>query len=143
MKLIIYRKLLSVSLIVTSVMFIAMRCNKDNCGTNAHYTIAIYNNSSKSIVYQFDQTDTAYRTNATEPFQGITILANSSDNSTNRNCYENHYASGYSDYVMFFNPDTVNTIGWQAIDGMNRGLMKRIKVDLNYLKQNNFTITYP
>jgi hypothetical protein len=34
-------------------------------------------------------------------------------------------------------------IGWQAISDTNRGLLKRVKVDLNYLRNNNFTITYP
>jgi len=45
--------------------------------------------------------------------------------------------------IFFFSHDTVKAIGWEQISGTNRGLLKKMKVDLEYLKKNNFTITYP
>jgi phage anti-repressor protein len=58
-------------------------------------------------------------------------------------CWEYYYQNGYSEYYFIFNHDIVQSIGWQAISGTNRGLLKRVKVNMDYLKNYNFTITYP
>lgn len=58
-------------------------------------------------------------------------------------CAENIYKKGYTQYAYFFHPDTVAAIGWYAIGGTNRGLLKLVKVDSAYLYNNNFSITYP
>ncbi|MBE2289332.1 MAG: hypothetical protein IAE95_07240 [Chitinophagaceae bacterium] len=49
----------------------------------------------------------------------------------------------YPHHYFIFSHDTVKAIGWEQISGTNRGLLKKVKVDLEYLKKNNFTITYP
>ncbi|MBL7690235.1 MAG: hypothetical protein JNM41_01480, partial [Flavipsychrobacter sp.] len=58
-------------------------------------------------------------------------------------CWEYYFSGEGSQYYFLFSFDTVQAIGWQQIDGTNRGLLKKVKVDLEYLKNNNFTITYP
>ena len=58
-------------------------------------------------------------------------------------CWEYYYQNSYSEYYFIFQYDTVQALGWQNISGTNRGLLKRVKVDLNYMKNNDFTITYP
>lgn len=72
------------------------------------------------------------------------IIAPNSNYTFNvRNCWEETFKDGYSAYFLIFNNDTVKAIGWEKISGTNRGLLKRVKVDIDYLKNNNFTITYP
>ena len=58
-------------------------------------------------------------------------------------CWEHYFSEGRYNYYFIFSHDTVKAIGWQQISGTNRGLLKKVKVDLEYLKNNNFTITYP
>ncbi len=58
-------------------------------------------------------------------------------------CWENRFSERRPAYYFFFSHDTVKAIGWEQISGTNRGLLKKVKVDLEYLKKNNFTITYP
>lgn len=58
-------------------------------------------------------------------------------------CWEQYFSEGRYNYYFIFSHDTVKATGWKQISGTNRGLLKKVKVDLEYLKNNNFTITYP
>jgi hypothetical protein len=117
-------------------------CNNDKgCPEGSHNQIEIKNNSSKTINWQGFDPDSIYRLNG-QAHDNI-ILHNSNHSFNIRNCWEETFKDSYSAYFLIFDNDTVQAIGWQAISGTNRGLLKRIKVDLSFLKANSFIITYP
>ncbi len=127
----------------------ASTCKKNkDCPEGSHRYIAIKNNSSITVNWIFDDNpnDSIWTVNGDYPKASDGLI---SPNSTYLvaiglgKCWEYYYQNGHFEYYFIFNHDTVQTIGWQAISGTNRGLLKRVKVDLNYLKNNNFTITYP
>lgn len=128
----------------------ATTCKKNkDCPDGSHSKIDIKNNSSITINWIKDDNpnDSIWTNNgSTYPNTSERLI---SPNSTYQvavgleKCWEYYYKDGYSEYYFIFNHDTVQALGWQAISGTNRGLLKRVKVDLNYLKNNNFTITFP
>lgn len=131
-------------IICLAVLTISANCRKNkNCPDDSHNNIIIKNNSSKTINWQGFDPDSIYRLNG-QPHDNI-ISPNSSDQFAIRHetCWEETFIDGYFAYFLIFDNDTVQAISWYAISGTNRGLLKRVKVDLNYLKANNFTITYP
>jgi hypothetical protein len=122
----------------------ATTCKRDSlCPDGSHDIIEIKNNSSKTINWRQFISDSIYTINGSTAAADLVINANSSDNYGIRNCWEETFRDGYTPYFLIFDNDTVQAIGWQAISGTDRGLLKRIKVDLNYLNKNNFTISYP
>jgi hypothetical protein len=138
------------STILIILLCAASTCKKNkDCPDGSHGSIAIKNNSSNSVNWIKDDnpSDSIWTNNgSTYPKidEGL-ILTNSTYQVAVglEKCWEYYYQNGHSEYYFIFNHDTVQTIGWQAISGTKRGLLKRVKVDLNYLQNNNFTITYP
>ena len=132
------------SIICVFLLCTASTCNKNNhCPSDSHNSITLKNNSSITINWRTFTTDSIYNINGSTPGADLILQPNSSDIYGTRDCWEETFKDGNSMYFLMFNNDTVHKIGWQAISGTNRGLMKRVKVDLNYLQINNFTITYP
>jgi hypothetical protein len=128
----------------------ATTCKKNkDCPKESHDTIVITNNSSMNVNWlKDDEPMDSIWTNNGSTYPNISdglIIPNSSYQVAVglEKCWEYFYQNGHSEYYFIFNHDTVQAIGWQKISGTNRGLLKRVKVDLNYLKNNNFTITYP
>lgn len=132
------------------VLFAGLTCNKNkDCPKGSHNKIDIKNNNNINVNWiKDDNTNDSIWTNngSTYPQTSDGLI---SPNSTYQvavgleKCWESFYQNGHSEYYFIFHHDTVQTIGWQAISGTNRGLLKRVKVNLNYLQNNNFTITYP
>lgn len=117
--------------------------NKD-CPEGSHKYITIKNNSDKIINWRHFIPDTVYVINGSTPASDLIIQPHSFYNyGTREDCWEKIFKDNNTLYLLIFDNDTVQAIGWQAISGTNRGLLKRVKVDLNFLKNNNFTITYP
>lgn len=119
-------------------------CRKDkNCPKNSHDSIEIQNKSAKTINWQNFDIDSVYvligagTDYILEPSQSTQYKIR------RETCVESYFQQGYNEYFLIFDNDTVQAIGWQAISGTNRGLLKRIEVDLEYLQNSNFTITYP
>ena len=132
-----------ISVFILPIIFFA-KCGKDKgCSKNSHNKIIIVNNSKFNINWRLFDQDSVYKLNG-QSYDNI-INANQRDNYSIRHeeCWESSFNNSISAYFLIFHNDTVQSIGWQSISGTDRGLLKRIKVDLNYLQQNNFTITYP
>lgn len=130
-------------------MFISSTCNKAiYCSANSPDYISIKNNSNITVNWINDDNpnDSIWTINGDSPKITDGII---SSGSTYRvavgleKCGEHFYENSHSEYYFFFNNDIVKTIGWQKITGTDRGLLKRVKVDLDYLRNSNFTITYP
>ena len=132
------------------MLFTASTCRKDNdCPNKSHEYIFIKNDSGIIVNWIKDDNpnDSIWINNgSTYPKISDRLI---SSNSTYQvaigleKCWEYYYQNSNSEYFFIFNHDTVQALGWQKISGTNRGLLKRVKVDLIYLQNNNFTITYP
>ncbi len=117
--------------------------NNKDCPSGSHESINLVNNSSLTINWRHFIPDSVYTINGSTPAAELILQPNSSDLYGTRDCWEETFQDNFSMYFLMFNDDTVQAIGWQAISGTNRGLLKSVKVDLNYLVANNFIITYP
>ncbi len=141
------RNLLFAGIIV--YMLCSSTCRKTNgCPENSHPTVEIINNSNIAVNWMRDNnpSDTVWTVNGAFLEVSDRLVLPNSNNRLNAGldyCWEYSYQNNYSNHFYFFNHDTVQALGWQGISGTNRGQLKRIKVDLNYLQANNFTITYP
>ncbi len=143
-------KLNNCCFILLILVLSASTCKKNkNCPDGSHEYLYIKNNSNTKINWVNGDTanDSIWRVQGTPSFDES--FSSVSPNSIYNvgagliGCWDYHYRSGSPQYYFLFDNDSVRTIGWQVINGTNRGLLKRIKVDLNYLQANNFTITYP
>jgi hypothetical protein len=132
---------------ISTLLFLllcASTCNKNgDCPENSHELIEIRNNSAITISWRQFIPDSIYSINGSTPAGDLIVNANSSDYYGTRDCWDVIFKDDYFLYFLIFNNDTVQTIGWQAISGTNRGLVKRVKVDSAYLYNNDFIITYP
>lgn len=129
---------------MTFLLFSSSKCRKnENCPEGSHSKIIIKNNSTTFINWQGFFIDSIYRVNG-QPRNNI-LKPSENDIYSYRTCWEEYFNTINNEYQYFliFDNDTIQAIGWQSISGTNRGLLKKIKVDLNYLKANDFTITYP
>ena len=133
----------TILIILIAIISLSSTCRKDKrCGDGTHYAIEIINNSNKTINWKTFSTDSIYHINGT-PANNI-IEPHSSYSYNDRECWETHFGSyRYVKYMLIFDSDTVQTIGWDAINGTNRGLLKNVKVDINYLEEHDYEITYP
>ena len=46
------------------------------------------------------------------------------------------------EWIYIFDADTIENLDWPTVRETNRGLLERREIDLAYLLQNNFTVTY-
>jgi hypothetical protein len=121
---------------------------KKYCPKDSHDKIYIVNNSNIAVnwINNDDPNDTIWRNNGQFPDVNFNLIYPYSTDKVAiglEKCWEYYYQGGHQNYYFIFHHDTIKKIGWQKVSGTNRGLLKRIKVDLNYLKNNNFTLTYP
>ena len=131
-------------------LLINSKCDKnEDCPDGSHRIINIKNNSNTPISWiKDDNPNDSIWTNNGSTYPNVTDNVISSNSNYKvavglEGCWEYYYQNGHSEYYFIFNNDTVQAIGWQAISGSNRGLLKRVKVNLNYLNGNNFIVTYP
>lgn len=119
-------------------------CPGKKCVNN--YKILILNNSSTTVYfnYYWNYPDTSIGeynplNNGTD---GLKMGESFIDGSTQGFCWEDYISKGEKQYIYFFNADTLKTLPWDTIRKTYRGVLRK-EFDLNYLTQNNFTITYP
>jgi len=134
-------------LVVLSILLMSGTCRKDeSCPDEAHPGLTISNQSNTRIRFQFywNYPDTAIGdynpkndgTDGLSPGERFTRGAGP------RSCWESVFAAGRMEWIYIFNADTVERLDWNLVRQTGRGLLERRQLDLSYLKQNNFTITY-
>ncbi|MCK9400100.1 MAG: hypothetical protein M0Q51_08935 [Bacteroidales bacterium] len=137
----------SALVLISTLIFLllgASTCSKNgDCPENSHDLIEIKNNSSITINWRHFIPDSIYSINGSTAASDLIVNPNSSDHYGTRDCWDVIFKDDYFLYFLIFNNDTVQAIGWQAISGTNRGLLKRVKVDSTYLYDSDFIITYP
>lgn len=111
---------------------------------NGHNAITIVNNSPKLITYTLISGDSIYHQNG--EFSNMIIPPYSSEDymKTKKTCWEEVLETNNTqyEYILIFDQDTVNAIGWQNISDTNRGLLKTFKIDVDYLISNEFRLVY-
>jgi hypothetical protein len=148
-KLNIKQQVMNYAIIFIFLLCAAATCKRNkHCPEGSHDKITINNNSNITVNWISDDNpnDSIWTVNGDYPkiYEGLIAPHSSVQVAVGLGkCWEYYYQNGHSEYYFIFHHDTVRAIGWQAISGTNRGLLKRVKVDLNYLRNNNFTITYP
>jgi len=137
-------------LVFVFLLFIASTCKKDeNCPEGSHKNIYIKNDSGTALNWVNGDfgADSIWHVQGSPSFDAsFRLLPSNSIDVAGAGlvgCWDYYYSSSTPIYFFFFNNDTVRALGWTAINGTNRGLLKNVKVDLNYLEANNFTIAYP
>ena len=144
-------KQLGVYFAILFIFCLSLSCKKEkDCPSGSHENIAIKNNSNVIINWmtEDDPKNSTWQNNGSTVYPSISKGAIEAGGTRQvgpdlGQCWEYVYAGGVKQYYFIFSHDTVTAIGWAQINGTNRGLLKRVLVDLDYLKKNNFTITYP
>lgn len=131
------------------VFCLVSSCDKEkDCPKGSHDSIAIKNNSSVIVNWMMedDPKNATWQNNGSTEYPSISegvIDAGGTRQVGADQCWEYLYSGGVKQYYFIFSHDTVKAIGWEKIKGTNRGLLKRVLVDLDYLQKNNFAISYP
>ncbi len=108
-----------------------------------HLTFLIQNNSNRVVAYKHFSADSVYKVNGS-PALMLIYPNESTELAMAHQCLEDIAENMVApEYFFLFDYDTVQAIGWQAISGTNRGLLKRVTIDSAYIYDSNFTITYP
>ena len=57
-------------------------------------------------------------------------------------CIEDSYSNNEIYWLYFFDADTLKVLDWETIRTTNRGILERRMINLEYLQDNRFTLTY-
>lgn len=130
-------------------MLQANTCKKDsNCINGSHNVLIIKNNFSKRINYEFywNYPDSIIpdKYSPLHYWQYGMKTGDSVVRSAGRGgCWESDFIRKPKEYIYFFDEDSLEQIPWDTIKATNRGILERREITLDYLKRNNFVITYP
>ncbi|GIV30414.1 MAG: hypothetical protein KatS3mg028_1480 [Bacteroidia bacterium] len=140
---------MSIFLSVLVMLCTAQTCKKDKESKNGHLGIEIINNSTKTINYNFAWNYPDTLIGEYNPYKDGTggIKPNSSRlhpfSSHGKGCVEEYFKDGKKEWIYIFDQDTISKLDWNTVRQTNRGLLERRLIDLNYLQQHDFKITYP
>lgn len=137
-------------LLLSAVVFSSSDCHKRDplCGSDSHSVLTIKNNYSKRINYAFYgyYPDTTipegysplyYSKLFISPGGSITQAAGWAG------CFESIFTHNTKQWICFFDEDSLEQIPWDTIRLTNRGVLAKRQLTLDYLKANNFIISYP
>lgn len=129
------------------IFLIVLIYSCDNNCKNRQHSILYINNSPQAIeivtIWNYPDTvitkDNPFTDNLPSIFPGEQI-----ENYTHpKQCFEEIYKDGKITWDCIFSLDTINLLSWDTVRKTQRGLLERRAISLDYLIQNNFTITYP
>ena len=128
----------------------ASQCNKKNpdCDGHSHSALIIKNNSGLKINYAFywNYPDTIITKEQSPLYYSQKAVA--SGDSVIRGagmgtCWEVVFMDKPREWIYFFNEDSLEQIPWHIIKTTGRGILERRELNLSYLQQRNFVVTYP
>ena len=134
----------TILIILIALISMSSSCKKNSeCTEGTHETLEIINNSDIIINWRPSNPDSVYHINGA-PANNILNTNSSYFYGPRQSCWEVLLKKEYPPlYILIFNNDTVQSIGWDVISGTNRGLLKRVKLDIDSLEEHDFKITYP
>jgi hypothetical protein len=123
----------------------AQTCKKDKYCDDGHNGIEFTNQSNRKIIFEFywNYPDTVI--GEYNPVEAGLLKPNESftRGAGRKSCWEEYFADGKKEWVYIFDQDTISILDWNTVRQTNRGLLERRLIDLNYLQQHDFKITYP
>ena len=125
------------------ILLLFFSCGKDkDC-----HDLKITNNSSSDIYYyvtHYDSSVLKLDYNPSLSPSGYKCLKNTSINYKRNDCIESQIAYSPSKhiYTFIFDAYILEHTAWDTVKS-KRLFLKRYDLDINYLKNNNFTVSYP
>lgn len=134
-------------LIITGIIVMASTCRKknDECPKGNHNGITVQNKSSKRINFEiyWNYPDTLIGEYNPKGFGVIKPDSFRIRGAGPNSCWEEILKGGKKQYLYIFDEDSLEVIPWETVRLTNRGLIERKEISLQYLIENNFTLTYP
>lgn len=136
--------------IILSVILMANTCRKPNPDCkNGHFSFTFKNNSQKKIITNFyfetypdtiiGQYNPLYGGKIISPFE----QTKKSSGPGLLECWETLLKNNKKEFLYIFDADSLKVIPWDTVRDTNRGLLERREINLQYLIDRNFVITYP
>jgi hypothetical protein len=134
-------------LIPLSLLLFAHTCKKDpGCPENSHNGLTVQNNSGTRIRFNFywnyPNTAIGEYNPKNDGSGGLLPGEKFTRGAGPQSCWESVFANGRKEWIYIFNADTLDALDWNTVRQTNRGLLERREIDLDYLRQNNFTVVY-
>ncbi|MEZ4829033.1 MAG: hypothetical protein R3C61_22510 [Bacteroidia bacterium] len=127
-------------------VFMATTCELDeNCTKNSHNGLTVKNETTARIQFEFywNHPDTAI--GEYNPVNNITGGLGQGETFTRGagpgSCWESVLLDDKKEWIYIFDADTLKNLSWDIVRKTNRGLIRRIEIDREYLIQNDFTVT--
>jgi hypothetical protein len=129
-------------------LIMAFQCEKDeNCPSDGgHNGLKVENESNIRIRYDIywnypDTTIGEYNPvfNGTN---GISPGENRVRGAGPGSCWESVFIGKRKEWIYFFDADTIESLDWETVRTTERGLLERREIDLDYLYNTDFTVTY-
>ncbi len=135
-------------LVLVSLIFICS-C-EDNCvDKGGHDSFLLKNESSKTIDSKiiselYDVIPDQYnpledQESRVFPYTSRTMTAGKPGTA----CYEQIFSDGKKAWLYFFDYDSLTQLSWDTVRITGRGILEKRLINLEYLQNTNFTITYP
>lgn len=129
-------------------MFVS--CDRDTldkrCGEGYHIAITIKNSSQRHIRYiiywNYPETAIGEYNPLRDGTNGLKTGDEALRSTGRTSCWESYLADRPKEWVYFFDNDSLKNIPWDVVRATERGLLKRQLIDLEYLRTNNFIVTY-
>ena len=133
--------------LILGILFAIINQSCEGTKCRHDYKVTIVNNDIKRVYYHiyWNYPDTSIGEynpihNGTD---GLSTGESFVIGSTLGFCWENWLDSGKKQFVYFFDADSLALIPWDTIRKTQRGLLERREINLVYLNQHNFIVTYP
>ena len=131
-------------LMIVSTLFLS--CDRNSCNGDASLNVTLKNNSDSPIYYSFfwKSPDTSIGDENPAIYKTIISPKNSYTHGIGLgDCWVDMLVETSTQYVHFFNMDTIDQIPWEVVKKTQRGLLARKAINLEYLESHNWTIEYP
>lgn len=138
----------SVVLIFILIITLSSTCGEmeSECNSSTHNGFTVKNNSLNRIIpyIYWNYPDTLIGTYNPVGFG----IINPGDESYGKSpgplsCWESYLKNNKKENLYFFDEDSLEVIPWETVRETNRGLLERRVIDLEYLQNNGFVVTYP
>ena len=121
----------------------------DECKAGGHDRFEIVNNSNKRLNLEiyWNYPDTVIGTYNPLGNGGSFLKpgATWTEGRTRANCWESilNELPQQKEWYYIFDRDSLQAIPWEVVRATGRGLLERRQLDIEYLRKNNFKISYP
>jgi hypothetical protein len=134
-------------LVLTFLLLNLISCDRypEGCNKSSHRYIVVKNRSNNEFYFTFYANKLQLDYNLTK-FPSNTLIKQNSEKKVYQimnDCWENGLKNNSSIYFYFYDAAVLDKNLWSDVVRNNLGILDSIKVDLDYMQKNNWTVTYP